>query len=375
MSIIRFSCVKDELYAPDTLGNIIQANYSSQRENGYLGKFVPEVLVQTSTAPLKKYLSARLETEAARLTDQSPITIMIHGFLFNPQTVVWQKPEDNDNPHGRLFHFEEHPLPVEIKEHSTGWPVRLGFKEDDQGENGLVIAFGWYSSPGLASSLIDGYKSHYSRAYEYAQTSSWALINILHQLSQHDQTKGRPISIFCHSLGSRVIIRSLATMAGSERINDIYRGVIKSIGQVIILGGSEYVVEAQLMHSRLYELDNRPHFYNIVSRENNVLDVLGENFGPLTFGNTKVIGHKGIDTLQSDIWVDIAIDSSEMRSWLKANRDHDISGDQPGTIWDHWYYYTYPGNMQFYSDLLRDPKKYSIPELKSDESFPDGVWF
>ena len=73
--------------------------------------------------------------------------------------------------------------------------------------------------------------------------------------------------------------------------------MVGRIGQVVLLGGAEYVVGPQLLMRRLgaAQLPASPQFYNVVSRENDVLNKLGENFGPRTFGNSQVIGHNGLD--------------------------------------------------------------------------------
>jgi hypothetical protein len=46
--------------------------------------------------------------------------------------------------------------------------------------------------------------------------------------------------------------------------------------------------------------------------------------------------------------------------------------DRPGNVWDHWYYYTFHGNMGFYSKLLRDRANWSIAGMRKSGA-PDGV--
>ena len=154
---------------------------------------------------------------------------------------------------------------------------------------------------------------------------------------------------------------------------------IRRLGRVLILGGSEYVVEAQLMYRRIRDLDvtRRPDFYNFVSRETDVLDILAENFGPRTFGNSQVIGHNGLDIpgtrrdARPTDWIDLQIDSAELQGWM-AERNFDIAGDRPGNVWDHWYYYTYRGNMKLYRKILRDRPTWDIARLR-DDGIPDGI--
>ena len=73
----------------------------------------------------------------------------------------------------------------------------------------------------------------------------------------------------------------------------------------------------------------------MVSRENDVLDKLGENFGPRTFGNTQVVGHNGLDVeTRSPHWMDLQIDSKTLQEWM-TGRGFEVSGDRPGNVWDH----------------------------------------
>lgn len=166
----------------------------------------------------------------------------------------------------------------------------MGFDPQDKtGKSGLAVAFGWQSQPGFASSLIDHFRNFYARAYENGGDAAWVLVNLLKLLPE--KLPGHDINLMCHNLGSRVVVRALAQALKEDREPDARRdlaAVMERIGRVVLLGGAEYVVEAQLLMRRLgvAGLARRPQFYNVVSRENDVLDKLGENFGPRTFGNS-----------------------------------------------------------------------------------------
>ena len=60
-----------------------------------------------------------------------------------------------------------------------------------------------------------------------------------------------------------------------------------------------------------------------------------------------------------------------------AVRGLEISGDRPGNVWDHWYYYTFRGNMAVYRAILRHPQNWRIPDLRarpgSDHASPSGT--
>lgn len=366
MSILRLSTIKNTVYAPDADGMLDMRPYSHQRKTGQM-ETLAEPNWAKPTSDLRRYLEHQTQHKAAKIGAQ-PLLIMVHGFLFDPRQTVSPQPEDTDNPHSRLYHFLDGDQDAEIRHHTSSWPRWMGFDADDHtGKTGLAVAFGWQSQPGFASSLIEHFQNFYSRAYEMGGHAAWVLANTIAHLAELQP--GKPIDFLCHSLGSRVVIRAIA-LIGKHRPE-----LINRLGQVIILGGAEYVVEAQLMMRRLYEsgAKNLPSFYNIVSRENDVLDKLGENFGPRTFGNTNVIGHNGLDVkFPGGHWIDLQIDKAQMQEWMKKHKKLNISGDQPGNVWDHWYYYTYRDNMALYHAILRDRKNWSIAALRK-AGVPEGV--
>ena len=369
MSILRLSVMKERATAPNKRGEFIADTYRSDRRTGDLGD-IPETEAINGKSALMRHLQRTLEDPlgpAGKLGADAPVTVMVHGFLFDPRQAVTPDPADSDNPHGRLFHFMNGNEEIEHKAHTTSWPNWLGFQEEDEGKDGMAIAFGWHSQPGLAASLLENHDNFYARAYDYAGRSAWVLVNVLQGL--HDMLAGHKIDIVCHSLGSRVVVRALA-MAAKRNL-----ALVDSIDRVIFLGAAEYVVEAQLMHSRLQQMTGiagLPSFFNIVSREDAVLDRLGEKFGPRTFGNSQVIGHNGLDVETPGAhWIDLQIDSGKLQGWMSERGLH-ISGDRPGNVWDHWYYYTFHGNMAFYSKLLRDRGNWSIEKMRKSGA-PDGV--
>ena len=391
MPIIRLSLVKDRLFAPTPLGTLEDIDYdpSAGVEHGFLesstyvagSRRSRTVAVQKQT-PLDDYLRSAVSGVASKLPPSAPVTVMVNGFLFDPRVAVTRDPKHTDNPHGRIFHFSPGDAAEEIRHHTTGWPLHLGFKQSDDGENGLAVAFGWYSQPGHASSLISHGQNFYARAYDLGRSASWPLLRVLRALSDILSSEGRPIDIFCHSLGSVVVIRAIAIAAKHKF------GLLKTVGRVILLGGSEYTGEAQIMYKRLAEIsrghrwnaNQGPQVYNIVSRENDILDRFAENFGPKSFfSDTQVVGHNGLEANKgADRWIDLQIDGGHLRDWL-GQFGVCVSGDNPGEIWDHWYYYTHRGNMDFYRRILRDRKEWSIAQLRNqDPKCPEGVargWF
>lgn len=326
-----------------------------------------------ANSDLSHLLTRSLRAATEKLGD-APVVVMIHGFLFDPRDSTSETPKDSDNPHSRLYHHQVNDLDGEIRHHTTGWPAGLGFSADDvAGEDGMALAFGWHSRPGFASSLIQKFQNFYARAYDNAEPAAWNLLTTLHVMDQV-LPAGKRIDIFCHSLGSRVAIRLLALMVKHGRLDLLGR-----IDRVLILGGAEFVVEARLMLRRLTDAGfaERIAIYNIVSRENDVLDKLAENFGGRTFGNSNVIGHNGLDVeVPGSLgpgWLDMQVDSWKLQAWM-SDRGFKVTGDNPDAVWDHWYYFTDRGNMAVWRSILRDRARWVIPQLRAgDDPIPDGV--
>lgn len=387
MSIIRISVLNDGIYAPDPVGNIDARAFSTRRGAGGRGQGKMGLFERGErprpTDPFWAYLRRSCAIEAAKLPADAPVTVMVHGFMFDPAMVVVSPPHHHkaDNPHARLYHFEEHPLARETRDHSTSWPRRLGFAEGDEGAAGLCIGFGWYSNPGFFSSLVQNGTNHYVQAYRNAEGAAWQLLCLLEVLSE---VLDRPIDLFCHSLGSRVVIRALA-MAASPLPNlaareslppgrQVVTPVLGRPGRVLLLAGAEKVLEAQLMMSYLRSWAaagqgrTLPAFYNIVSRENDVLDVFAENFGPAAAGSKQVVGHNGLER-RDPSWIDIQLDDPGVVAWFRE-RDYSISGDDTSSIWavlDHWIHFTWRGNMRVYHDVLRNRDDWDIARMKADQ--------
>lgn len=375
MAIIRLSVLKEAVFAPSTDGTLVLDDYRRRRRRGRMEDLPRPILASMST-DLAHYLREMVARHAGALPGDQPVTVMVNGFLFDPKQAVSPRPADTDNPHSRLFHFVDDDPREEIRHHTASWPLGLGYGADDHtGTSGLAVAFGWHSLPGFASSLLSHGQNFYRRAYENAEKAAWVLVNVLRILSH--LLPNNEINLFCHSLGSRVVVRALAMIADPDnggQVNPVH--LVGRLGRVVILGGSEYVVEGRLMLSRLLHLHapaRIPPVYNFVSRENDVLDKLAENFGPGTFGQSGVLGHNGLDTDQRyRHWIDLQIDSAALRQWMLNNKGFHISGDNPDSVWDHWYYYTHRGNMAVYRDILRNPGAWDIEDLRA-QRIADGV--
>lgn len=405
MSVIRFSAIRDVLYAPSARGELHERRYDKRSGKGALGAFPrpqSDVDAPAGDEPwtleshytkrhleaLHHYLDTGIATEAADLPADAPIVVMVHGFLFDPAVKLQETPHHHrsDNPHGRIYHFERHDLSIETREHSTGWLTRLGFEDRDAGKNGLAVAFGWHSSPGFFGSLFSSGTNHYKRAYELAETSAWALALVLELLAQ--KLPGRRIHLFCHSLGSRLVVRSLYMLArplpklgGAAPLS----AGLAAVDRVLILAGAELVLEAQLLLAAWRDAhgpDIPARFYNFASRENDVLDVLAENFGPSSAGSKQAIGHNGLEQID-DAWLDIRLDDPDTADFFRRTfahidgaafedgRELRLIGDRKGllAVADHWIHFTWPDNMWLYRQILRGAPQVAHDALKREPLF------
>ncbi|MYF70710.1 MAG: alpha/beta hydrolase, partial [Proteobacteria bacterium] len=395
MSILRISCLPDGFYAPDRVGNItVTGSYSRRSRKGKMEYISPSskllAPIVKSKSALAHYVHAVLEAEGGNLpkeaSAQAPISIFVHGFQFDPTTQVFDKPHhpEGDNPHGRLYHWKRFPEQTEIRAHSTSWPLGFGYVENDQGKHGICVGFGWYSSPDFLGSLFNYGKNFYARAYDLAEEAALHLIAAIEVLAT--QLPSHPINLICHSLGSRVVIRAIAKMAKDPSIDDPdpsqsdlrepepeYRprrpDLVQRLNKIVLLAGAEKVMEAQLMMGRLNSFTGSsvgPYFYNFVSRENDVLDKLGENFSPDAPGSKQVIGHNGLEMIDPR-WIDIQLDDPDTADYFahhgkvfdpRTNTEVPmrLNGDRKGVfaIADHWIHYTWRHNMVLYRQIIRE---------------------
>ena len=112
---------------------------------------------------LDDYHENTISKLALWIPNEAPVVVMVNGFLFDPRVALSCELKDTDNPHGRILHFQALDKSEEIRHHTTGWPPHLGFEESDNGERRLAVAFGWYSQPGRATSLISHGDNFYAR--------------------------------------------------------------------------------------------------------------------------------------------------------------------------------------------------------------------
>ena len=86
MSILRLSVMKERATAPNKRGEFIADTYRSDRRTGDLGD-IPETEAINGKSALMRHLQRTLEDPlgpAGKLGADAPVTVMVHGFLFDP---------------------------------------------------------------------------------------------------------------------------------------------------------------------------------------------------------------------------------------------------------------------------------------------------
>lgn len=361
MSIIRFSCVKTELYAPDADGTFADGAYDKAALTGRIGAFDDASGPPADRAALDAHIDAMLAKAAPALS--GPVTIMANGFQFDPRKPAGANPMKSDNPHAIIFHFRDGDETQEAYAHATGWPLWLGFEEGDGGANGLAVAFGWYSTPDFFGSLIKAQKNFYTEACAFAVITAAPFAMLIRRLAA--RIAKRPIDIVCHSLGSRLTIKAVLLALKQDP------AIAARLGRIIILGGAEYSVAARKLVAALDGVAPPPEVYNFMGTSDAVLERLGQNFGPGEGGDHKVIGNAGLG-LGGPVpcWIDLATGGAPLNDWLKPHGAYLVS-DLPNQAADHWGYYAVRGNMKLFRRILRDRDAWAIADLRAAK-IPEG---
>lgn len=356
MSMLRFSQVKDVLYAPESDGRLDL--------NGSAGRRLQVVRPGGQGVPptaLTDYVNASLDP----VPEDKPVTIMVHGFDFNPLDDPEPDPAASDNPHARLFHFREDNRATR----SISWPKRFGFEENDDGANGLVIAFAW-----------DSYtKPYHLKAYTRGTSASWGLVAILAAIREHSLT--RRVHIVTHSLGTHVTLNLLRILAVNEHV----RALLPAVHRVILMGGAEFVYHARGTYRLLETIPStgapllgQLQIYNFISREDEVISTISgiATYGPL--GTEKyMIGYHGLQRGKRPVnWIDLDLTDKKLIKWVENRFNLTLSGDAPNEWLDHWHFFVHKHNTDFMSLILSGAPETQIQQLRvpaSGNGIPDGV--
>jgi hypothetical protein len=215
----------------------------------------------------------------------------------------------------------------------------------------------------------------YKQSYDRAEHAAWVLANTLRGVAAH--LPARPVHLFCHSLGSRVVLQALRQLAEQEEL----RPALGRIGRVVIVGGAEYDLRARDV---LRTIENRmlgaPAVYNFMGRRDRVLTHIAGRARPVDPDLSKPIGCFGLGGLMPHPhWIDLQLDADAtgkhaLNKWLNDKRNQPavegtpkqtVSSTHPLGVLNHWYYFTNDANMRLFNTILRDKEAWSIAALRA----------
>ena len=224
--------------------------------------------------------------------------ILIHGYRYTPTAT------NTDNPHTTLFKV---------------WRKELG--------GFSVIDHGWFSVPSTLSNLFKawskGHSSRYEWAWKLAKDEADTLISVINDIGQ--------CNIIAHSLGTRVALQAIKKKA--------------NIKTALFLNGAEYSSTARIIAG-----NSKVQFHNMFVHEDDVLSHFGRFAPPAFLEGQSFIGQAGLQ-IKLNNWKDYQLDSKELQAWGKDN-GYNLLGDNPDSIGDHRYSYTWLPNWELYRDIL-----------------------
>jgi len=392
MALLRLTCCPNAapsdslpadwaLFAPESDGAWIRDDYDPYRRCGFLAELSDDV-----RSPLVEHLKRERSLILSQLEAESPVCVMVHGFQYDPRAPLSHERGRAANPHSQIYHFDADDLKVERVAHTTPWPKSLGFRDDD-GESGMAVGFGWASDPTYArgdwrdwlSKLRwseVGAETYYATAYRTAPVAAEGLAQTISALAE--VFPNRRIDLFAHSLGARVVLFALRRLAEENRTVDLDR-----VGRVVLVSGAPHWLDARLAVRALGRHNrSKPQIFNIMLSKDATLSRWGRRFAAfagrmdekprfrdrmwsLFFGG-KVIGlHGKPQGTQFSAWMDLYLDLPALANWAsRLDPPLDFRPTWRGVASDHWAGFTWPPFMQFYGNIIRQRRDWSLNALR-----------
>lgn len=264
-------------------------------------------------------LSARLHHALRR--DDGPITIMVHGYKYQPGHPI-------HCPHTSLFASTPAPHPrVDRLARIISWPQHLGLR--GQPGEGLGLSFGWHA------------RGTIWRAYRQAEQAGVALADLIARLRQLDPT--RQINLITHSLGARVALSALERCAHS------------SVQTAILLAPAEFAEHAHRV--LMSEQARTTQVLCVTSRENDLYDFMLEQCVSAPSKGGRVIGH---EALRLPNLTTLQLDDPDSLTALRHLGYHVAA---PTNRICHWSPYLRPGVFTLYRAVLSGTL--ALPHLRA----------
>jgi pimeloyl-ACP methyl ester carboxylesterase len=251
------------------------------------------------------------------LKDDGPITVMLHGYKFQPNSAQYC-------PHAHIF------APIDAAcTKAVSWPDRLGFLSQSA-NSGVGIAFGWHARGSLKQALRSAVRASFALV---------TLIQILRREAPH-----RRVNLVAHSMGAYLALQTMHRLSTGD------------VGRIIFLNGA--VFRPCVATALRTDAGKTAELFNIVSSENTFYDILFERLLGRPGSHDRSIG-RGFDAPNA---LTIRLDDKATLAHLSA-LGHDIA---PPSRWVcHWSPYLREGAMSFYGDLLRNPSAFTLQALQA----------
>jgi len=260
---------------------------------------------------------AALRVAVASLPPGAPIIILVHGKGYAPG-------HPQRDPHTLLLAVR----PGRARSRFVSWPRRLGFGLPGDTPRGLCLAFGWDARGSIW---------HASEAAIGAAQSLARLIQMVTRCAP-----GRPVDLFGHSLGARVILHAVPL---------VHAG---ALDRVILLAAAEFRAAAEAALASAAGRTAR--FINVTSRENDVFDWLYEHaINPL---GAKTLG-RGLRV--RDNWLNIELDNPATEAGLRS-LGLPLAAKRARVC--HWSVYLRPGTFRLYRALIHDRHHLTLERLR-----------
>ncbi len=237
----------------------------------------------------------------ALAADTGPVTIMVHGYKYQPGHPV-------HCPHASLMS----PAPHAEDRRVVSWPARLGLQDR------VAISFGWQARGSI-------WAAH--RRAALAGEALAALVREIRRLAPR-----RPVNVIAHSLGARVALAAVRA------------GAPGAITRAALLAAAEY---GEVARRTLGSAKGcRTQVLNVTSRENDLFDFLLERLVPPAHQGDRMLGHGGVNLPHM---VTLQLDDAQS---LAALRGLGFPIAPPDRLICHWSPYLREGVFPLYRAIL-----------------------
>ncbi|MGG7567752.1 hypothetical protein ACQ5SO_16495 [Rhodovulum sp. DZ06] len=194
----------------------------------------------------------------------------------------------------------------------------------------------------------------FARAWRRAEGAGAQLGALIEAV--HDARPDLRVNLLAHSLGARVALHALRAPGA---------------GRAILLGAAVHAEEARRLMPppRPAGQGGGPEVINVISRRNDLFDLLFEAAAPAGRGGARAaLGRAGLGERRAD-WIDLQLDGPAQEAWLAA-RGHAL-GPAPRLLC-HWGFYERPGALALWAAMLRGGAAWA-PEALRRAGAPETV--